>query len=229
MFKEKNSKPTSRGCAFLIHEVGSERIFTPEQFTEEQRMFAQTAADFMRREVFPHVEELEKLDLDKMVELLHKAAEVGLLMIDIPEQYGGLQVDKTTSMIVAEQISTYAGFSVSYGAHTGIGTLPLLYFGSKEQKEKWLPKLATGELLAAYALTEPGSGSDALAAKTKAVLTEDGTHYVLNGTKMWITNGGVANFYFVLARTNPDPKCPASKVDLSQAFCTSRHMTVPYA
>jgi alkylation response protein AidB-like acyl-CoA dehydrogenase len=191
-----------RGCAFLIQEVGEEKIFTPEQFTEDQRMFAQTAEDFMLKEVMPLVEELEAGRFDKMAALLRKAADIGLLMIDIPEAYGGLQVDKTTSMIVTEKLSLYGAFATSFGAHVGIGTLPLLYFGTKEQKEALLPKLAAGELLAAYALTEPGSGSDALAAKTRAELTADGEHYVLNGTKMWITNAGFADLYTVFAQVD---------------------------
>ncbi len=191
-----------RGCSFLIEEVASERIFTPEQMTDEQRMFASTAREFMEREVLPQVEELEDQNFDKMVELLRKAADVGLLMIDIPEEYGGLQVDKRTSMFVSENLSQYAGFSVTYGAHTGIGTLPLLYFGTPEQKEKWLPRIATGEVIAAYALTEPGSGSDAMAAKTKAVLDEDGEHYVINGSKMWITNAGFADLFTVFCQVD---------------------------
>ena len=192
------------GCAFLIGEVGSEEIFTPEDFTEDQRMFAQTAKDFMDREVFPYIDDLEKGDFDKLVELLKKAGEVGLLMIDIPEKYGGLQVDKTTSMIVTEYISKYSGWAATYGAHTGIGLWPLLFFGTHEQKEKWFPKLATAEVIAAYALTEPGSGSDALAAKTKAELTEDGEHYILNGSKMWITNAGFADLFTVFAQVEGD-------------------------
>lgn len=196
----ETKKPT--GCSFLIEPVGSTPIFTPEQFSEEQRMFGNTADEFMRREVLPNIEALEGQDFDKMVELLRKAAEIGLLSIDIPEEYGGLEVDKTTSMIVTENLGSYAGFSVSYGAHTGIGMLPLLYFGTREQKQKWLPKIATGELIAAYALTEPGSGSDAMAAKTKAVPTEDGEHYILNGSKMWITNAGFADLFTVFCQVD---------------------------
>lgn len=192
--------PAPKGCSFLIEEVGSEVIFSPEHFTEEQRMFAATANEFMEREVLPHVEQLEEQDFDKMVEVIRKAGEVGILQIDVPEAYGGLQVDKTTSMIVSENLAQYSGFSVSYGAHTGIGSLPLIYFGTKEQKAKWLPRLATGELLAAYALTEPGSGSDAMAAKTKAVLDDDGEHYVINGSKMWITNAGFADLFTVFCQ-----------------------------
>lgn len=196
------SQAAPKGCSFLIQDVGNEEIFCPEKFSEEQHMFAQTARDFMEREVLPHVEAMEHGDFDKMVELLKKSAEAGFLMMDIPEEYGGLGVDKSTSFIVTEYISQYAAFSVTFGAHTGIGTLPLLLFGNHEQKTKWLPKLATGELIAAYALTEPGSGSDAMAAKTKAVLDEDGEHYVLNGTKMWITNAGFADLFTVFCQVD---------------------------
>ncbi len=196
----ENAPPT--GCSFLIQPVGSKKIFTPEQFSEEQRMFGATADEFMKREVMPLIEDLENQDFDQMVVLLRKAAEIGLLMIDIPEEFGGLEVDKTTSMIVTENLSAYAGFSVSYGAHTGIGMLPLLYFGTKEQKAKWLPKIGSGEMIAAYALTEPGSGSDAMAAKTKAVPTEDGQHYILNGSKMWITNAGFADLFTVFCQVD---------------------------
>jgi alkylation response protein AidB-like acyl-CoA dehydrogenase len=193
---------TPQGCSFLLTEVGAETILTPERFTEQQREFARTANAFMEKEVLPIAEELEHVEQGKMPIVLRKAADLGLLMIDIPEEYGGLQVDKTTSMIVTEQLAQYGSFATSYGAHVGIGTLPILYFGTKEQKARWLPKLATGELLAAYALTEPGSGSDALAAKTKAVLSEDGEHYILNGTKMWITNAGFADIFTVFCQVD---------------------------
>ncbi len=198
------SRQKPQGCAFLIEEVGSEEIFSPEDFTEDQKMFAQTASTFMDKEVYPIIDDLESKDFDKMADLLRKAADVGLLMIDIPEEYGGLEVDKTTSMIVTEYLSKYSGWATTFGAHTGIGTLPLLYFGTHEQKQKWLPKIATAETIAAYALTEPGSGSDALAAKTKAELTDDGNHYVLNGTKMWITNAGFADLFTVFAQVEGD-------------------------
>jgi len=177
----EQSTDAPRGCSFLTGSVGSEEIKTPEKFTEEQRMFAATVQDFMDEEVFPAVDQLEEKDFDKMVELLREAAELGLLKIDIPEEYGGLQVDKTTSMIVSEIVSQYASFSVTYGAQTGIGMLPILYFGTPEQKEKWLPKIGNGELIAAYALTEPGSGSDALAAKTRAEPVDGGDRFVING------------------------------------------------
>jgi alkylation response protein AidB-like acyl-CoA dehydrogenase len=202
MSEKDGSRMRASGCAFLVRAAGEESVFCPEKFSEEQELFGKTARDFVEKEVVPHVEELERQDSDKMVELLRKAGEVGLLMIDIPEAYDGLGVDKTTSMIVSESLSKYASFSVAYGAHTGIGSLPLIYFGTPEQKRRWLPKLATGEFLAAYALTEPGSGSDALAAKTTAVLTEDGEHYVLRGTKMWITNAGFADLFTVFCQVD---------------------------
>ncbi len=188
-----------KGCSFLIEEVGARPIFTPENFSEEQKMFADTADQFMIREVLPHIKALEGGDHELMVSLLKKAADLGLLMVDVPEDFGGLQVDKTTSMIVTEAISIFAGFSVTFGAHTGIGSLPLIFFGTQEQKEKWLPRMATGELIAAYALTEPGSGSDAMSAKTKAVLGDDGM-YTINGSKMWITNAGFADVFTVFCQ-----------------------------
>lgn len=191
-----------QGCSFLVNDVGTESILCPEKFSEEQRMFGATAREFLEREVIPHIDAMEHGDFDKMVELLRKSAEVGLLMVDIPKEYGGLGVDKTTSMIVNEYLAQYPSFSVSFGAHTGIGTQPLLFFGTAEQKEKFLPRIATGEILAAYALTEPGSGSDALAAKTKAILDDDGEHYVINGTKMWITNAGFADLFTVFCQVD---------------------------
>ena len=193
-----------RGCGFLLREVGSEEIKTPEKFTEEQRMFASTVQDFMDKEVFPAIDQLENKDFDKMVELLGKAADLGLLRADIPEEYGGLEVDKTTIMIVSEIVSQYASFTVTYGAQTGIGMLPILFFGSPEQKEKWLPKLGSGEVIAAYALTEPGSGSDAMAAKTRAEPVEGGDYYEITGTKMWITNAGFADIFTVFCQVEGD-------------------------
>lgn len=192
------------GSAFLIQEVGSETIFTPEQFTDEQKMFADTADKFLTEEVLAQNEALEHPDADHstMVNLLRKAGEIGLLMIDVPEEYGGLGLDKTTSMLCQEKMSQHGSFAVSWSAHVGIGSLPLVFFGNDAQKKKWLPALATGEKLAAYALTEPGSGSDALAAKTTAVLNEEGTHYVLNGSKMWITNAGFADLFTVFCQVD---------------------------
>ena len=202
-----NTKPSlPRGCSFLLNPIGSERIFTPEQFTEDQRLFARTAQDFMEKDVLPDAERLEAQEEGLMVAKLKKAGEVGLLMIDVPEEYGGLGLDKTTSMLCSERMASYGGFSVSHGAHIGIGSLPLTYFGNASQKEQYLPRLATGELLAAYALTEPGSGSDALGAKTTAVREEvDGKgFYRLNGTKMWITNAGFADLFTVFAKVDGD-------------------------
>ncbi|MFP4598607.1 MAG: acyl-CoA dehydrogenase family protein [Persicimonas sp.] len=201
---EDKLKQGPQGCSFLINAVGFEEVQTPEKFTEEQILFAKTATDFMEKEVFPHVEDLEHKDFDKMVEILKKAAEVGILMADIPEEYGGLQVDKSTSMIITEIISQYAAFAATYGAQVTIGMLPTLYFGTEEQKQHWLPKLGSGEAIAAYALTEAGSGSDALAAKTKAIEADDGEHYIVNGTKMWITNAGFADLFTVFCQVDGD-------------------------
>ncbi len=192
------------GSGFLVREVGSERIFAPEQFTEDQRMFAQTALRFMNDEVLPRTEAIEHPDAghSTMVGLLKQAGELGLLMIDVPESYGGLGLDKTTSMLCSEMIGRQGSFAVSWGAHTGIGSMPITFFGTAAQKDKWLPLLASGEKLAAYALTEPGSGSDAMAARTTAVLEEGGGHYVLNGTKMWITNAGFADLFTVFCQVD---------------------------
>jgi len=190
-----------------MNPVGTEHIFSPEAFTEDQRTFARTAEEFMDKEILPDAPRLERLEPGLMVDKLKKAGEVGLLMIDIPEAYGGLELDKTTSMLCSEKLAVYASFSVSHGAHTGIGMLPLLYFGNEEQKQRYLPKLATGELLAAYALTEPGSGSDALGAKTTAVRETDSdgrSAFRLNGTKMWITNAGFADLFTVFAKVDGD-------------------------
>ena len=196
-----------KGCLggeFLLEEVGSYPIFTPEDFSEEQKMYFDTADDFSRNEVVPRVKEIEEKKPGLMVDLLRKAGRIGLLSVDIPEEYGGLGADKTTSMLMSATLSRVGSFSVSIGAHTGIGTLPIVYFGTKEQKEKYLPKLATGDMIAAYALTEPGAGSDALSARTRADLSEDGTHYVLNGTKQFITNAGFADLFTVFAQIDGD-------------------------
>jgi alkylation response protein AidB-like acyl-CoA dehydrogenase len=188
----------------LIREAGSHSIGAPEHFTEDQRMFAETAERFALDEVVPAREEIEHPDdeFSVMVGLLRKAGELGLLMIDVPEEYGGLGMDITTSMLCSEKLAKNGSFAVSWGAHVGIGTLPLVFYGTDAQKAKWLPDLASGEKLAAYALTEPGSGSDALAARTKAVLSGDGTHYVLTGTKMWITNAGFADIFTVFCQVD---------------------------
>ncbi len=189
--------PENQGGMWLLKK-GHESIFTPEQFTEEQLEFAKTAAQFASQTVLPRVDEIEKKKPGVLQELLREAGSLGLLMLDIPEVYGGLGTDKTTSMLVTEQMVSCPSWAVTMGAHVGIGSLPIVFFGSDEQKKRYLPKLATGELIAAYALTEAGSGSDALAARTTAV--EDGDHYVLNGVKQWITNAGFADVFTVFAK-----------------------------
>jgi len=191
------------GGQFLLDDTAPSAVFTPEDFDETQRMIADTVREFLERSVLPHREELEfhkKIELDKP--LLREAAEAGLLSVDVPEAYGGMAADKATTMLVAEIMAWGGSFAATHGAHTGIGTLPIVYFGTKEQKQKYLPKLATGELIGAYALSEPGSGSDALAARTTAVLTKDGKHYVVNGTKQYITNAGFADVFVVFAKVD---------------------------
>jgi len=190
----------ARGGAFLIEPLGSRDIFITGEFTAEQLAYAKTAEDFVTKEVLPRLEAIEHKEEGLMPRLLKRAGELGLLMIDIPEQDGGLGLDKATSMLVSERAAKCASFSVSWGAHTGIGTLPLVYYGTAEQKAKYLPQLASGEMLAAYALTEPGAGSDATAARTTAVLSPDGTTWVLNGVKQFITNAGFADLFTVFAK-----------------------------
>ena len=188
------------GGGYLIEDPTAGTVFTPEDFSDEQIQLADTTDQFLREKVLPHVEKLENHDFDLMVKLLRQFGELGLLMIDAPEEYGGLDLPKTTSMLAAEKASIYGGFSVTYTAHSGIGTLPLVYYGTKEQKERYLGKIITGEWMAAYCLTEPDSGSDALGAKATATLTPDGKHYLLNGTKQFITNGSFADLYTVFAK-----------------------------
>lgn len=189
-----------KGGGFLVEELSPEDIFTPEDLTEEQLMIAKTTEEFVEGEVLPVLEKLENHEFEHSVKLLKKAGELGLLSADIPEEYGGLGLDKISSSLITEKFARAGGFSVTHGAHVGIGSLPIVFFGNEEQKQKYLPKLATGEWIAAYALTEPGSGSDALGAKTTAVLNEAGTHYILNGEKQWITNAGFADVFIVYAK-----------------------------
>jgi alkylation response protein AidB-like acyl-CoA dehydrogenase len=192
------------GGAFLFNDVGSVRIITPELFTEEQRLYLKTALQFSHEQVLPQSDKIEAKDNALLRDLLRRAGELGLLMIDIPEAYGGLGLDKTTSLLIAEAMSPQGSWSVSFGAHTGIGTLPIVWFGNDAQKRKYLPKLATGELVAAYALTEQGSGSDALGAKTRAVLSPDGKEWILNGSKLYITNAAFADVFVVFAKVDGD-------------------------
>jgi len=190
----------AKGSAFLIEETAPTDIFTPEDFTREHLMIAETTRAFVEGEVLPYQEQLEHQDWDLTVKLLRKAGELGLLAADVPEEYDGLGTDKVSSALITEYLTRAGSFALSQGAHVGIGSLPIVYFGNEEQKAKYLPKLATGEWLAAYALTEPGSGSDALGAKTVAKLSADGQHYILNGTKQYITNAGFADIFVVYAK-----------------------------
>lgn len=200
----EQSKTLIKGGSFLIEEADLSRVFTPEDFTEEQKMIAKTTEDYVNTEVMPVVENLENHEFEHSVRLLKTAGELGLLGADVPEQYGGLGLDKIASALIAEKMSKAGGFSITHGAHVGIGSLPIVLFGNEEQKQSYLPRLATGEMIAAYALTEPSSGSDALGAKTVAKLNEAGTHYVLNGEKQWITNAGFADVFVVYAKIDGD-------------------------
>ena len=192
------------GGQFLTTAVNSNDVYVREDLTEEQRLFGQTASEFMQKEVLPVVERLYKHDWELTRQLLKKASDLDLLRLEIPAEYGGLGLDLISASYVGEQIAINPSFGGSLGAHTSIGTLPLVYFGTDEQKARYLPRLASGELIGAYALTEPQSGSDALAARTTATLSPDGRHYVLNGQKMWITNGGFADLFTIFAKVDGD-------------------------
>ena len=189
-----------KGAEYLITAADRNDIFTPEDFTDEQRQIGDTTEQFVLNEVLPHRDEIEHHNLPLTVELMRKCGDLGLLMIDAPEEYGGLELDKATSMLAAEKLSQAGSFSVTYSAHTGIGTLPLVYYGTKEQKDRYLGRIISGEWIAAYCLTEPGSGSDDLGATATATLSADGKQYILNGTKQFITNGGIANLYTIFAK-----------------------------
>jgi alkylation response protein AidB-like acyl-CoA dehydrogenase len=191
-----------KGAEYLITEATKADIFTPEDFTEEQRQIGETAESFVREEAAPAESRLEKHEWSVASELMRKAGDAGLLMIDVPEAYGGLALDKATSMLAAEKMGQAGSFSVSYAAHTGIGTLPLVYYGTEAQKAKYLPKLVSGEWAAAYCLTEPEAGSDAMGGKATATLSPDGKHYVLEGTKQFITNGSFATLFTVFAKVD---------------------------
>ena len=194
-----------RGGEFIIRDVEPDEIFIPEDFSEEQKMMAQSTTDFVEKEVMPQRERFEQKDYEWTKELMKKAGELGLLGISVPEKYDGLGMDFNTSMLVCDRISGASGsLSTAYGAHTGIGTLPIMLYGTEEQKKKYLPKLATGEFMGAYCLTEPDAGSDANSGKSKAELTEDGKHYIINGQKIWISNAGFADVFIVFARIEDD-------------------------
>jgi alkylation response protein AidB-like acyl-CoA dehydrogenase len=197
-------KKLIKGGAFLIEERTPEEIFTPEDFTEEHRMIADTTRQFIDNEVVTRIDELEKHDWKLSRELVGKAADLGLIGANIPEEYGGLGLDQTSGALIGENIGRSASFATTLGAESGIGLLPIVYFATDAAKQKYLPKIATGELITAYALTEAGSGSDAMAAKATARLSEDGKEYILNGEKMWITNGGFADIFIVFAKVDGD-------------------------
>jgi len=207
-----NNNPI-KGGEFLIRKTLPSDIFIPEEWNEEQRMIAQMCDDFIAQEIQPNLDRIDKMEEGFMQSLMEKAGELGMLGMTVPEEFGGMGVDFKTSLLATEHLGKGYSFSVAYGAHTGIGTLPLLYYGNDEQKAKYIPKLASGEWKAAYCLTEPGSGSDANSGKTKAVLSEDGKHYILNGQKMWITNGGFANFMTVFAKIDDDKNLTAFLVE----------------
>ena len=190
------------GGAFLIEERKPEDVFTPEDFTEQHLLIAQTAEEFANKEIVPNIEKMEHKEFSINRELLKKAGELGLSGVDVPEAYGGMQMDKVTSAIIADRVAKYGGFSTTWGAHTCIGTLPIVYFGTEEQKKKYLPGLASGEVVGAYALSESSSGSDALNCRTRAVLSADGKYYLLNGEKMWITNAGFADLFIIFAKVD---------------------------
>lgn len=196
------SEKLFKGGSFLTQDFTGEDVLTPEDFTDEHKMIAKTTEDFAVKEVVPLIDNLENHEFEHSVDLLRKAGELGLLSADIPAEYGGLELDRISSSLITEKISRAGGFSITHGAHVGIGTLPIVFFGNEEQKKQYLPTLATGEKLAAYALTEPGSGSDALGASTTAVLNDAGTHYILNGEKQWITNSAFADVFVVYAKIN---------------------------
>ncbi|MFD0943056.1 acyl-CoA dehydrogenase family protein [Savagea faecisuis] len=189
-----------KGGQFLVEETDYKSVFTPEDFSDEQKMVANTAEQFAMNDVLPLVEKLENHEFEHSVKLMRQAGELGLLGADVPEAYGGFEMDKISSALIAEKFAVVGGFSITHGAHVGIGTLPIVLFGNEEQKKKYLPNSVTGEKISAYALTEPSSGSDALGAKTTAKLNEAGTHYVLNGEKQWITNAGFADVFVVYAK-----------------------------
>ena len=196
--------PTTKisGGSFLLEERKPEEVFTPEDFTEQHQLIGQTAEEFAVNEILPNAEKMEHKDFSVTRDLLKKAGDLGLSSSEIPEAYGGLEMDKVTAAVIADHIAKYAGFATTWGGHTGIGTLPIVYFGTEEQKKKYLPRLAAGEIVGAYALSEASSGSDALNCRAKAQLSPDGKTYILNGEKMWITNAGFADLFTVFAKVD---------------------------
>jgi alkylation response protein AidB-like acyl-CoA dehydrogenase len=209
-------KKAIRGGEFLIRETTADEVFIPEEWNEEQKMIAKTCKDFLVQEVYPHLQEIDGMkDPKLMPSILDKAGELGLLGTSVPQEYGGFGMSFNTTMLVAEEIGAGYSVAVALSAHTGIGTLPILYYGNEDQKKKYLPKLASGEWKASYCLTEPDAGSDANSGKTKAVLTPDGKHYLITGQKMWITNGGFADIFIVFAKIENDKNLTAFIVEKS--------------
>jgi alkylation response protein AidB-like acyl-CoA dehydrogenase len=196
------AKPAAKGGSFLLESPLPGDVLTPADLTDDQKLIGQTAEEFVTKEVLPLVKDLENKKPGLMPSLVKKGGELGLMGGGVPEQYGGAGLDKIATTVLTEKLSGYGGFAVTHGAHAGIGTLPIVYFGTEEQKKKYLPKLATGELIGAYCLSEPQAGSDAQNSLTRAELNAEGTHYILNGQKMWITNGGFADVYVVFAKIN---------------------------
>jgi alkylation response protein AidB-like acyl-CoA dehydrogenase len=216
---ENNSSPI-KGGEFIIRNTAPSEIFIPENWTEEQRMIAGMCDEFVAAEITPNMERIDNMEEGLMPSLMEKAGELGLLGMSVPEEYGGMGVDFKTSLLATERLAAAGSFSVAYGAHTGIGTLPLLYYGNEEQKKKYIPKLASGEWKASYCLTEPSAGSDANSGKTKAILTEDGKHYNVNGQKMWITNAGFADLFTVFAKIDDDAKLTAFLIEANSPGIT---------
>lgn len=207
-------KKSIKGGEFIVRETEANEVFIPEEFSEEQKMMAQACQDFIDTEITPKVSEIDSMKDPQLVpNIFKKAGELGLLGISVPEEYGGMGMSFNTSMLMADIIGAAGSFSTTYGAHTGIGTLPILYYGTEEQKQKYLPKLATGEWAACYCLTEPDAGSDANSGKTKAVLSADGSHYKITGQKMWISNAGFADLFIVFAKIEDDKNLTAFIVE----------------
>jgi alkylation response protein AidB-like acyl-CoA dehydrogenase len=206
-------KKALQGGEWIVRESEAQHVFIPEEWTEEQLMIAQTCREFIEKEVTPNLDRIDAMEEGLMVELLNKAGELGLLSITVPEEFGGMGASFNTSCLTAEVTGSGHSFSVAISAHTGIGTLPIQYYGNAEQKAKYLPGLSSGELKASYALTEPSSGSDANSGKTKATLSADGKHYIINGQKMWITNAGFADVFIVFAKIDDDKNLSAFIVD----------------
>src|ERR1700726_3435498 len=209
------------GGSFLLESRQPEEVFTPEDFTEQHQLVSQTAEEFAVKEILPNAEKMEHKDFSITRDLLKKAGDLGLSGVEIPEAYGGLEMDKVTAAVIADHIAKYAGFATTWGGHTGIGTLPIVYFGTEEQKRKYLPRLAAGEIVGAYALSEASSGSDAMNCRARAELSADGQHYTLNGEKMWITNAGFADLFTVFAKCEVKEGKDAGKEKLT-AFLIER-------